>query len=102
MVDLGLGNSRMKDFFGIWFLCKNFEFEASTLAAAIHSTFSQRRTPPLPDMSLDCSADSTLMGLSPRSHVPGAGASPWPARRTMTTAIKLREVAYPSLFAAAA
>lgn len=44
MVKRGLSNSRMKDFFDIWMLSKQFSFDSETLAAAIHATFTQRGT----------------------------------------------------------
>lgn len=44
MIDLGLGNSRMKDFFDIWFLSKNFEFDGAVLAPAVRATFDRRDT----------------------------------------------------------
>jgi len=44
MVKLGPLNSRMKDFFDIWLLSRQFEFDASALAAAIAKTFERRRT----------------------------------------------------------
>jgi hypothetical protein len=45
MVYLGLDNSRMKDFYDVWYLafCKNMEGEA--LANAIKATFTRRETP---------------------------------------------------------
>ncbi|MBX3131411.1 MAG: nucleotidyl transferase AbiEii/AbiGii toxin family protein [Polyangiaceae bacterium] len=45
MVDLGIANSRMKDFFDIWFLSRHFPFDGPTLAAAITATFARRKTP---------------------------------------------------------
>jgi hypothetical protein len=45
MVTLGLGNSRMKDFFDIWYLARTFEFDEATLRAAIRATFSRRQRP---------------------------------------------------------
>jgi len=45
MVDLGMVNTRMKDFFDLWFLCREFEFDRSQLVAAIQSTFERRQTP---------------------------------------------------------
>lgn len=36
---LGMLNSRMKDFFDLWHLCKDFSFDGKTLAAAIKATF---------------------------------------------------------------
>jgi len=44
MVDLGIANSRMKDFFDIWFLSQNFDFEGAVLAHSIGATFDKRKT----------------------------------------------------------
>jgi len=44
MVSLGIGNSRMKDFFDIWYLAQTFEFDEEVLGAAIRATFTRRRT----------------------------------------------------------
>jgi predicted nucleotidyltransferase component of viral defense system len=44
MVFLGIANSRMKDFFDVWFLATNFEFEGVVLARAIQATFERRKT----------------------------------------------------------
>ena len=35
MVHLGIANSRMKDFFDVWFLAQTFAFDGATLSAAI-------------------------------------------------------------------
>jgi Nucleotidyl transferase AbiEii toxin, Type IV TA system len=43
-VRLGNMNSRMKDFFDIWFLSRQFTFDGPTLAIAIRETFSRRGT----------------------------------------------------------
>lgn len=48
MVMLGIANSRMKDFYDLWTLARQFEFPGPTLCAAIQATFDRRRTP-LPD-----------------------------------------------------
>ena len=45
MVKLGDLNTRMKDFFDVWLLAANFEFDALSLLAAIRATFAQRQTP---------------------------------------------------------
>lgn len=45
MVKLGLLNSRMKDFFDIWTLSRQFAFDGRLLASAISSTFANRKTP---------------------------------------------------------
>lgn len=44
MVKLGIANSRMKDFYDLWVLAQRFEFQSTTLAAAIQATFKTRRT----------------------------------------------------------
>lgn len=44
MVALGMVNSRMKDFFDVWFLARNFEFNGETLTQAFAATFERRRT----------------------------------------------------------
>jgi hypothetical protein len=44
MVDHGLENSRMKDFFDIWALSRDFAFEGDRLSAAIAATFKRRGT----------------------------------------------------------
>lgn len=42
-------NSRMKDFFDIWFLSRQFEFDGLTLSKAIKETFSRRGTELAPE-----------------------------------------------------
>lgn len=44
MVELGMTNSRMKDFFDLRYMAKEFEFGGSTLSKAIHATFERRKT----------------------------------------------------------
>lgn len=44
MVELGMANSRMKDFFDIWLMTDLFEFEGRILQKAIHDTFIRRKT----------------------------------------------------------
>jgi len=45
MVDLGAFNSRMKDFYDIWWLSQNHPFEGAVLGQAILATFERRGTP---------------------------------------------------------
>lgn len=45
IVALGMGNSRMKDFFDIWAISETFSFESDLLARAIRATFARRQTP---------------------------------------------------------
>ena len=44
MVKLDLENSRMKDFYDIWLLSREFEFDGTTLGAAITATFQRRKS----------------------------------------------------------
>lgn len=44
MVDLGLANSRMKDFYDIWLLARQFDFEGAVLSESISKTFAHRGT----------------------------------------------------------
>lgn len=54
MVTLGMANSRMKDFYDIWTLARQFEFDGTTLGAAIRATFDRRQTsiPAAPPLAL--------------------------------------------------
>ena len=45
LVDMGMANSRMKDFYDLWYLAKHFDFNGATLVRAIRSTFERRGTP---------------------------------------------------------
>ena len=56
MVDLGMANSRMKDYYDLWIVSQAFELERSRLAAAMSATFARRGTA-IPDRVPD--------GLSP-------------------------------------
>ena len=44
MVSLGITNSRMKDYYDVWYLSQNFAFDGETLSAAIKATFNRRGT----------------------------------------------------------
>ena len=44
IVSLGIGNSRMKDFYDLWTILQTFAFEGNDLAEAIRRTFERRRT----------------------------------------------------------
>ena len=44
IVSLGMLNSRMKDFYDIWFLAQMFQFDGQALSAAVRATFRRRRT----------------------------------------------------------
>ena len=45
MVKLGMSNSRMKDFYDIYVLARDFEFDGKTLQTSIRRTFERRKTP---------------------------------------------------------
>lgn len=44
MVDLGMANSRMKDYYDLWIIGQAFEIDRSRLATAISATFARRGT----------------------------------------------------------
>ena len=44
MVQLGLVNSRMKDYYDIWVLMQGFEFDGELLKSALVATFARRKT----------------------------------------------------------
>jgi len=44
MIVLGMANSRMKDYFDIWMLSRNFTIEADVLREAVRKTFDKRHT----------------------------------------------------------
>jgi len=45
MIKLGLLNSRMKDFYDIWLMMRQFDFNGSKLIEALKKTFDHRKTP---------------------------------------------------------
>ena len=45
MVQLGMANSRMKDFYDVAVLARDFEFDSALLVSAIRATFERRKTP---------------------------------------------------------
>ena len=44
MVKLGSANTRMKDFYDLWFLSQRFDFDGAILQKAIQATFARRKT----------------------------------------------------------
>lgn len=57
MVEAGVFNSRMKDYYDVWFLCNEFQFEGTKLKKAIESTFNRRRTKVPEDTPTSLAAD---------------------------------------------
>lgn len=45
LVSLGMANSRLKDFYDIWYLAHYSDFDGNRLSQAIAATFTQRSTP---------------------------------------------------------
>lgn len=45
LVDLGLRNTRLKDFYDLWVLAGKYDFDGEIFADAIQATFVRRRTP---------------------------------------------------------
>jgi hypothetical protein len=45
MVFLGMANTRMKDFYDLWWLARSFRFAGTDLIRAIQATFERRKTP---------------------------------------------------------
>jgi len=83
---LGMANSRMKDFYDLWFMAHRFDFDGATLSEAINNTFARRKTP-LPKQ--------TPSGLSPEFHENQQKNRQWDAflRKSML----LSTTTYPSL-----
>ena len=44
MVEFGIANSRMKDYYDLWVLAGEYAFDSATLEEAIRNTFERRRT----------------------------------------------------------
>ncbi len=70
LVDLGLANSRMKDFYDLWVIARQFDFDGILLSKAIHNTFTHRRTP-LPEQ--------TPAGLGPAFYEDAGKNAQWDA-----------------------
>jgi len=71
MVKLGILNSRMKDFFDIWLMSRQFDLKGVTLAEAILKTFSTRRTriPAEPVALTDAFANDTTKAVQWRGFL---------------------------------
>lgn len=70
LVNLGMANSRMKDFYDLWVIAREFDFDGETLSEAIRNTFSRRQTP-LPE--------HTPSGLSAEFHEDAQKNNQWNA-----------------------
>ncbi len=45
IVSLGIANTRLKDFYDVWYLATTFDFDGDRLASAVQATFARRGTP---------------------------------------------------------
>ena len=45
LVSLGIPNTRMKDFYDLWYLSRTTAFDGPVLRAALQATFTRRQTP---------------------------------------------------------
>jgi predicted nucleotidyltransferase component of viral defense system len=45
IVIIGQANTRLKDYYDLWLLARNYEFDPDRIAEAVAATFSRRRTP---------------------------------------------------------
>jgi hypothetical protein len=85
IVNLGMANSRMKDYFDLWFIATTYQDDPAILARAIRRTFQQRGQPmpaSLPD------------GLSDEFVRDAAKQSQWSAfiRKAIGSSVTLEEV----------
>jgi hypothetical protein len=104
MVKLGIGNSRMKDFFDLWFLSRRFDFEGATLHRAIRATCTRRQTElgaelprPLTDaFGLDETKQTQWGAFLQRNRLAG------PSTRFADVIVLLREFIAPALMPDAA
>ncbi len=79
MVRRGLLNSRMRDFFDVWALSQQFDFDAGVLAAAIRETFTRRDQDFVPrpvaltdEFAADTSKAAQWRGFLRKSRLQGA------------------------------
>jgi predicted nucleotidyltransferase component of viral defense system len=45
IVVLGIANSRLKDFYDLWLICRTFDLDGAILSGAVQRTFERRETP---------------------------------------------------------
>ena len=68
MVKLGLVNSRMKDYYDVWLLSQEFDFEGELLSKAIHATFKRRKTGLPADLPLALSEEFSSDATKQRQY----------------------------------
>jgi hypothetical protein len=83
MVSLGMANSRMKDFYDVWYLARRFDFDGRLLTRAVEATFRRRKTqlpshPPTaltPEFHADPGKQTQWSAFVRRSRLTGQGTS---------------------------
>lgn len=59
MIEIGLANSRMKDYHDIWMLSRTLEFDGQDLADAMRATFERRETEPPAETPAELTSEYT-------------------------------------------
>lgn len=67
VVDLGISNSRMKDFADVAMAARRVAFDGDTLAAALRATFRRRGTP-LPELEIDAISDRFVQDANAQAN----------------------------------
>jgi len=60
MVSRGQVNSRMKDYYDLWYVAMTMEFDLHQLKTALHNTFTQRKTPIPAEIPAALSSDFSI------------------------------------------
>jgi len=87
MVELGIANSRMKDFYDLWYISRHYAIEGPLLVEALQATFERRSTPMLYERPLaltDAFADDPAKQQQWNAFIRRGGLN--------TEAVTLREV----------
>ena len=78
IVQLGIANSRLKDFYDLWFISRTFELQGTALSTAVARTFERRQTPMPTDVPTALTRlyaeewDARWKALLNRKHMSGA------------------------------
>ncbi len=91
IVDRGMLNTRMKDYYDMFILSRRYPFDGPALTAAISSTFSRRRTDVpvgIPEGLVDAFADDPTKASQWRAFLRRTDASEKPELRIVVTALR--------------
>ena len=80
MVTLGEANTRLKDFYDVWFLARHFDFDGPTLGRAVRATFERRGTelPHSPPALSEAFAEDSARQVQWRAFVRRSGVTDAP------------------------